>query len=184
MAKFFEEINNQHREFIEAQKIFFTASAPLDAEGHVNLSPKGMDSFRVLSPTSVAYMDINGSGNETSAHILENGRITIMFCAFDGPPNILRLYGKGQTVLPGSVKWDELSPLFHLPLSSRQIIIAEVEKVQTSCGFGVPYYEYTGERDQAIKWADNKGEEGLEKYQAEKNLRSMDGLPTAMFGKL
>ncbi|RWY53676.1 pyridoxamine 5'-phosphate oxidase family protein [Mucilaginibacter gilvus] len=184
MAKFFDEINNQHREFIEAQKIFFTASAPLDAEGHVNLSPKGMDSFRVLSPTSVAYMDINGSGNETSAHILENGRITIMFCAFYGPPNILRLYGKGQTVLPGSAQWDALSPLFHLPLSSRQIIVAEIDKVQTSCGFGVPYYEYTGERDQAIKWADNKGEEGIEKYQAEKNLRSMDGLPTAMFGKL
>jgi hypothetical protein len=183
MAKFFDEINDKHREFIEAQKMFFTASAPLDASGHVNLSPKGMDSFRVLSPVRVAYMDINGSGNETSAHMLENGRITIMFCAFDGAPNILRLYGKGYTVLPGSAEWDELSPLFHLPLASRQIIVAEVHKVQTSCGFGVPYYEYTGERDQAVKWAESKGQEGIEKYQAEKNRISMDGLPTAMFGE-
>ncbi|OOQ61138.1 pyridoxamine 5'-phosphate oxidase family protein [Mucilaginibacter pedocola] len=183
MAKFFEEIGPRHREFIEAQKIFFTASAPLSGDGHVNLSPKGMDAFRVLSPNKVAYMDINGSGNETSAHLLENGRITIMFCAFDGPPNILRLYGKGYTVLPGTSEWDELSPLFHLPLSSRQIIVTNVDIVQTSCGYGVPFYDYKGERDQAIKWAENKGEEGIEKYQAEKNRISLDGLPTAMFDR-
>ncbi|TFF33245.1 pyridoxamine 5'-phosphate oxidase family protein [Mucilaginibacter psychrotolerans] len=181
MAKFFDELNDKHREFIGAQKIFFTASSPLDAAGHVNLSPKGMDSFRVLSPTRVAYMDINGSGNETSAHMLENGRITIMFCAFDGPPNILRLYGKGYTVLPGHEEWGELSALFHLPLAARQVIVADIHKVQTSCGFGIPYYEYLGERDQAIKWAENKGAEGIEKYQAEKNRTSMDGLPTAMY---
>src|SRR4051812_24232532 len=125
MAKFFENINDQHREFIERQKMFFTASAPLSAEGHVNLSPKGMDSFRVLASTRVAYMDINGSGNETSAHMLENGRITVMFCAFEGPPNILRLYGKGYTVLPGHEQWVELSALFKLPLAPRQIIVAD-----------------------------------------------------------
>ncbi|MBK0381017.1 pyridoxamine 5'-phosphate oxidase family protein [Mucilaginibacter segetis] len=180
MGKFFDQIGELHREFIEQQKIFFTASAPLAANGHVNLSPKGMDSFRVLANNRVAYMDINGSGNETSAHMLENGRITIMFCAFDGPPNILRLYGKGYTVLPGDDEWDELSALFNLPLATRQIIVADIHKVQTSCGFGVPYYEYSGERDQAVKWADNKGAEGIETYQAEKNRVSMDGLPTVL----
>ena len=102
MAKFHEQIEDHHREFIESQHLFFVSTAPLSAEGHINLSPKGLDSFRVLSPTKVAYMDITGSGNETSAHILENGRITIMFCAFGGPPNILRLYGHGHTVLRGT----------------------------------------------------------------------------------
>jgi hypothetical protein len=160
--------------------MFFTASAPLSPDGHVNLSPKGMDSFRVLSSTRVAYMDINGSGNETSAHMLENGRITLMFCAFDGPPNILRLYGKGYTVLPGDEEWSELSVLFNLPLAPRQIIVTDIHKVQTSCGFSVPYYQYNGERDQAVKWAEKKGEKGIEEYQAEKNRISMDGLPTAL----
>lgn len=180
MGKFFDEISPAHQAFIEKQKIFFVASAPLSADGHVNLSPKGMDSFRVLSPAKVAYMDIVGSGNETSAHVLENGRITLMFCAFEGPPNILRLYGKGYTVLPGHAGWDKLSALFELPLSVRQIIVADVYRVQTSCGFGIPYYEYTGERDHAEKWAQNKGAEGLEKYKQEKNLVSLDGLPTAL----
>jgi hypothetical protein len=181
MAKFFDYINDHHRAFIEKQKIFFTASAPLSASGHVNLSPKGSDSLRVLSENRVAYMDIVGSGNETSAHLLENGRITLMFCAFEGPPNILRLYGKGYTVLPGDEGWKTLSPHFNIWLSTRQIIVAEIDMVQTSCGFSVPLYDYTGERDQAIKWAENKGEEGLELYKREKNRISLDGLPTAMF---
>src|ERR1700744_2915397 len=112
MAKFFDSIAKQHQEFIEKQKMFFVGSAPLSAEGHVNLSPKGIDSFRVLSPNRVAYMDIIGSGNETSAHILENGRITFMFCAFEGPPNILRLYGKGRTILPDDADWNELAHHF------------------------------------------------------------------------
>src|SRR3954468_12013712 len=109
MAKFSDSILEQHKKFIEDQKMFFVSTAPLSADGHVNLSPKGIDSFRVLSPNRVAYMDIVGSGNETSAHILENSRITFMFCAFEGPPNILRLYGKGRTILPGDVQWDDLA---------------------------------------------------------------------------
>jgi hypothetical protein len=181
MAKFFESILDVHKTFIEKQKIFFTASAPLTTDGHVNLSPKGIDSFRVLSPNKVAYMDIVGSGNETSAHLLENGRLTIMFCAFDGPPNILRLYGKGYTVLPGDPEWPELAPLFTMHIATRQIIVSDVYTVQTSCGFSVPYYEYLGERDQAQKWAEHKGPEGLELYKQEKNRISLDGLPTAMF---
>jgi hypothetical protein len=181
MGKFFESIQPHHEEFIAKQKMFFTATAPLSGEGHVNVSPKGLDSFRVLSPTRVAYMDIVGSGNETSAHLLENGRITFMFCAFDGPPNILRLYGKGYTVLPGHAEWAELSAHFALQLATRQVIVADIHKVQTSCGFSVPLYEYAGERDHAEKWAEKKGAEGLEAYKQEKNRVSMDGLKTALW---
>jgi hypothetical protein len=181
MAKVSTSISDQHKAFIEKQKMFFVATSPLSLEGHINLSPKGLDSFRVLSPTRVAYMDITGSGNETSAHILENGRITFMFCAFEGPPNILRLYGNGYTVIPGYEEWEELAQNFVLQLSTRQIIVADIDRVQTSCGFGVPLYEYAGERDQAEKWALNKGPEGLEQYRKEKNRLSLDGLPTALF---
>lgn len=181
MGKFSDSIQPAHQAFIEKQKIFFTGSAPLGAGGHVNVSPKGLDSFRVLSPTRVAYMDIVGSGNETSAHLLENGRITFMFCAFDGPPNILRLYGRGYTVLPGDAEWEELAALFELHLATRQIIVAGIDKVQTSCGFSVPLYDYTGERDHADKWAEKKGAAGLEAYKIEKNRVSLDGLPTALF---
>jgi len=181
MGKFHDSIQQPHREFIEHQKMFFVATAPLAADTHINLSPKGIDSFRVLSSTRVAYMDIVGSGNETSAHILENGRITFMFCAFDGPPNILRLYGKGYTVLPTDAAWQELAPHFHLHMATRQLIVADVYKVQTSCGFSVPLYEYTGERDHADKWAVKKGPEGLEQYKKEKNRISLDGLPTALY---
>ncbi len=181
MAKFFDSIQPHHQEFIEKQKMFFSATSPLSESGHVNLSPKGLDSFRVLSPNRVAYMDIVGSGNETSAHLLENGRITFMFCAFEGPPNIMRLYGNGYTVLPGDETWDALAPHFQLQLSTRQIIVADISLVQTSCGFSVPYYTYAGERDHAEKWAINKGFDGLETYKKEKNMVSLDGLPTAMF---
>jgi len=181
MGKFFDSIQPNHQAFIEKQKMFFTATAPLGSGGHVNLSPKGLDSFKVLSPTRVGYMDLVGSGNETSAHLLENGRITFMFCAFDGPPNILRLYGTGYTVLPGDVAWAELSTYFTIGLGTRQIIVADIHKVQTSCGFSVPLYEYTGERDHAQKWAEKKGADGLEAYKKEKNRISMDGLKTALW---
>jgi hypothetical protein len=184
MGRFHNSMTDAHIEFITKQKMFFTATAPLNAKGHINLSPKGLDSFRVLSPAKVAYMDIIGSGNETSAHILENERITFMFCAFDGPPNILRLYGKGYAVLPEDNEWNELAKLFQLPLSVRQFIVANIYKVQTSCGFSVPYYEYVGERDHANKWAEAKGKEGLEHYIKDKNLASLDGLPTALAEKV
>lgn len=180
MGKLFNSIETQHKAFIEKQKMFFTATAPLSADGHVNLSPKGLDSFRVLSDTRVMYLDINGSGNETSAHMLENGRLTFMFCAFDGPPLILRLYGKGYTILPGDAAWADLIGAFDLQIAARQIIVADIDLVQTSCGFSVPLYDYTGERDHAFKWAEKKGTEGLEKYQEEKNRISLDGLPTAL----
>lgn len=177
MGKETEFITDDHRSFIEQQKMFFVSTAPLSAEGHVNLSPKGFDCFRILSPTKVGYLDIVGSGNETSAHLLENGRITFMFCAFDGQPKILRLYGKGYTILPTDREWDELSKEFTILPATRQLIIADIFRVKKSCGFGVPFYDYEGERDNALKWAENKGENGLKEYKKEKNMTSMDGLP-------
>jgi hypothetical protein len=178
LGKFSTTILPHHRAFIEKQRMFFTASAPLSEAGHINISPKGIDSFRVLSETQVGYMDLIGSGNETSAHLLENGRITFLFCAFDGPPNILRLYGKGRTVLPGTAAWEEFAPQFTIYPSTRQIIIAEIGLVQTSCGYGVPLYEHVGERNIHFEWAEKKGADGLAEYIQERNLESLDGLPT------
>ena len=178
MGKDHSQINDDHKAFIENQRMFFVCTAPLNGEGRINLSPKGFDCFRVLSPIRVGYLDIVGSGNETSAHLLENGRITFMFCAFDGPPKILRLYGKGRTVLRGDDEWNELVNHFTLLPATRQIIVADIFQVKSSCGFGVPIYKYNGERDHAFKWAENKGEDGLEDYKKEKNMISMDGLPT------
>ena len=180
MGKFYESISGAHQEFIKRQHLFFVSTAPLSQEGHINLSPKGLDCFRVLSASKCAYMDLISSGNETSAHTLENGRITFMFCSFEGPPVILRLYGKGFTVLPGSREWDEYAPHFVIYPSTRQIIVAEISKVQTSCGFGVPLYTYEGERKIHFEWAEKKGRDGLEEYVKEKNLQSIDGLPTVL----
>ena len=177
MGKEHEYFTGDDRSFIDDQKMFFVGTSPLSGEGHINLSPKGFDCFRVLSPTRVGYLDIVGSGNETSAHLLENGRITFMFCAFDGPPKILRLYGKGKTILPDDAEWNELSSHFAILPATRQIIVADLFMVKSSCGFGVPLYDYTGERDHAFKWAEKKGEDGLEEYKKEKNMVSMDGLP-------
>ncbi len=180
MARTYDAITDELRSFIEAQRMFFVASAPLGADGHVNLSPKGLEALRVLGPYRVAYLDLTGSGNETSAHLAENGRITLMFCAFDGPPSILRLYGQGAVALPGGALWDELRPHFGDSPGARQIIVATIERVQTSCGFAVPRYDYVGQRDTLVRWSDVKGEEGLIAYRAEKNARSIDGLVTPL----
>lgn len=180
MAKFYEAIGDDLRAFIEAQRLFFVATAPVGADGHVNVSPKGLDGFRVLGPNRVAYIDLTGSGNETSAHLRQNGRITFMFCAFEGPPKILRLYGRGETVLPGDPRWATLRPLFGEEPGARQIVAVEVERVQTSCGFGVPLYDYAGERETLVRWAEAKGDDGLATYRAEKNARSIDDLVTPL----
>lgn len=184
MAKFFDHITDGIHKFIEQQHLFFVASAPLSAEAHVNVSPKGHDCFRILSNTRVAYVDLTGSGNETSAHLYENGRITLMWCAFDGPPNIVRLFGQGHTVLPGDAEWDELSGLFPNYLSARQIIVADIHKTMTSCGYAVPFYDYVGERDTDQRWAEAKGEDGLIEYRREKNVQSIDCLVTPLASKL
>jgi hypothetical protein len=180
MAKLFDSITDELQQFIAAQHIFFVATAPLTQLGRVNLSPKGLDSFRILSPNRVAYLDLTGSGNETSAHLQENGRITFMFCAFQGPPIILRLYGHGYTVLPDNSEWDDLYSLFSPIPGTRQIIVAAINRVQTSCGTGVPLYEPVGQRDAMVKWASNKGEQGLHDYWQQKNRTSIDGLPTPL----
>jgi hypothetical protein len=178
MGKFHPSIHQSHQEFIQKQHLFFVSTAPLNPDGHINLSPKGLDCFRVLSENKVAYMDLISSGNETSAHTLENGRITFMFCSFDANPLILRLYGKGFTVLPSSDEWATYAPHFTIYPSTRQIIVADINLVQTSCGFGVPEFEYKGERSIHFDWAEKKGESGLAEYIQKNNLTSLDGLPS------
>lgn len=179
MAKFHPELSPAHRAFIAAQKIFFVASAP--QSGRVNLSPKGLDAFRVLSPTQVGYLDATGSGNETSAHLAENGRMTLMFCSFEGSPLILRIYGRGQAVRPRDARWAELRPHFGAPLpGERQLIVTTVEGVQTSCGFGVPLFAYSGERTILTDYWTAREPAALAAYWAEKNVRSIDGLPTGL----
>ena len=179
MGKILDHLTPELQSFVERQHVFFVATAPLEG-GHVNLSPKGRDAFRVLAPGRVAYLDLTGSGNETSAHLLENDRITIMFCAFEGQPLILRLYGQGRAMLKDSTEWDELVPHFPNLPGARQIIVVDLSRVQTSCGDGVPFMDFRSERDKIIQWAESKGEAGLTAYRQEKNLRSIDGLPTAL----
>lgn len=180
MGKLFPSILPEHEAFIRKQRIFFVGSAPLHAEGHINISPKGYDVLRIFSPTEVAYLDLTGSGNETSAHVKENGRITFMFVAFEGPPMILRLYGTGRVIMPGMSEWDELIGHFELLPGARQIIYANIHAVKTSCGFGVPFFSYSGERDTLQQWARKKGEQGLVAYRQEKNSISMDGMVTPL----
>lgn len=179
MAKVLDCITPELKAFIEAQPVFFVASAPLAAEGHVNLSPKGLDCLRVLSPSRVAYLDLTGSGNETSAHLHENGRITFMFCAFTGAPRILRLYGTGEVVLPDTPGWAGLAGLFPEYPGTRQIIVAEISRVQTSCGFAVPLMDYDRQRDTLPRWAEAKGDD-LPAYRRQKNAMSIDGLPAPL----
>jgi hypothetical protein len=179
MAKVFDSITPELRTFIEAQPLFFVASAPLAGDGHVNLSPKGLDSFRVLSSHEVAYLDLTGSGNETAAHLVENGRITFLFCAFSGPPRILRLYGEGRVILPGDAEWAEMRDLFPELPGVRQVVSARITRVQTSCGYAVPRMDLVSQRDTLTRWAEAKGD-ALPAYRVEKNSRSIDGLPAPL----
>lgn len=180
MGKSFTELPPDLEQWVLEQPLFFVATAPLAGDGHVNLSPKGLDTFRVLSPRRVAYLDLTGSGNETAAHVAENGRITIMFCAFAGPPRILRLYGRGEAVLPGDAAWTELHARFPDLPGTRQIIVVDVTRVQTSCGFGVPRMEPAEQRPTLIRWAESKGPDGLERYRRDKNSTSLDGIPAPL----
>lgn len=174
-------MENAHRDFIERQHIFFNASAA--AEGHVNLSPRDRKSLRILDDHTVLYLDLTGSGNETAAHLRANGRLTLMFCAFEGPPLILRLYGTGRVIRRGSDEYAALLQTHYVddePLGARQMILLNVELVQTSCGYNVLLYDYKAERDTLIRWSQAKGEEGLEAYWREKNRQSIDGFPTGL----
>ena len=176
MAKFYTQLDDALRSFIGAQKVFFTATAP--EEGRINLSPKGIDTFRCLGARTVAYLDLTGSGNETAAHLSENGRMTIMFCSFAEQPLILRLYGRGRVVRPRDGEWAALRPHFPELPGVRQIVVLDLESAQTSCGFGVPVYELKGERPTLVEWTLAKGEDGIRDYRREKNRVSIDGLPT------
>jgi hypothetical protein len=163
--------------WITRQRIFFVATAPLAGDGLINCSPKGMDTFRILGPCDVAYMDLTGSGVETIAHSRENGRIVFMFCAFEGRPKIVRLHGRSEVLLPDSPEFQALASLFPAHLGHRAIIRARLTRISDSCGYGVPRYEYAGERDMLRQWSASKGPEGLRQYRREKNARSIDDLP-------
>jgi len=176
MGKVSSSIGGEQQKFIRAQSMFFVGSAPLDSGGHVNLSPKGLDTFRILGASTVAYLDLTGSGVETIAHLRENGRIVLMFCAFQGPPNILRLYGRGRVVEPTNADFAGLQAHFPVYESTRSIIVVEVARVSESCGYGVPLMRHEGERPQLHAWARKQGPEGLKDYRREKNRASIDGL--------
>ena len=176
MSKIYDGIDDALARFIAAQHVFFVATAPLDRAGHLNLSPKGLDSFRIIDPKTVAYLDLTGSGIETLSHLRENGRIVILFCALEGPPKILRLYGCGDPVQPGDPRFETLRPLFPDLAGVRSVIVVELERVADSCGYGVPLYSYEGERTQLLKWAKRQGPKGLARYQAENNRVSIDGM--------
>jgi Pyridoxamine 5'-phosphate oxidase len=175
MAKFYSQLDEQLCEFIRQQQMFFTATAPI--EGRINLSPKGIDSFRCLDFQRVAYLDLTGSGNETAAHLQQNGRMTVMFCSFTDTPLILRLYGRGEVISPNTGEWDNLIDKFTDLPGKRQIISIQLESVQTSCGFGVPIYELMEERSTLLDWSIKKGVDGVRSYQLANNHTSIDGVP-------
>lgn len=179
MAKFYPELNELLQEFIDEQKIFFTGTAP--NVGRINISPKGMDTFRCVDNKTVAYLDLTGSGNETAAHLNENGRMTIMFCSFSEQPLILRLYGQGRVISQKSPEWESFYSKFEPLPGERQIIVLDIDSAQTSCGYGVPLYELKEERPTLREWASKKGEDGIVEYWRNKNQKSIDGLPTKIF---
>lgn len=178
MGKLYKQLTDDLAGFIQRQKLFFVGTAADD--GRVNVSPKGMDTLRVVTEDRVVWLNLTGSSNETAAHLLENDRITLMFCAFEGDPLILRLYGHARIFHPHDTEWDSLTTFFPAIPGARQIIDMSVDLVQTSCGFGVPFFEFKAERDHLKKWAEKKGSEGIRQYWEEKNRISLDGKPTGI----
>jgi hypothetical protein len=180
MGKQYDSMNEKLQDFIKVQKIYFVATAAKD--GRVNVSPKGLDSLRVIDKNKVVWLNLTGSGNETAAHLLDTNRITLMFCDMVDRPMILRLYGTAKTIHPRDADWQHYAPMFNHFISARQIFVMDVDQVQTSCGFGVSLFEYQGDRDTLVKWADNKGEDGVKEYWMEKNVKSIDGKKTGILG--
>jgi len=170
-------IDDSARKFIEAQPLFFVGSAPLHPDGHVNVSPKGLDTLRILGPSTIAYLDLTGSGIETVSHLKENGRIVLMFCAFQGPPKIFRVHVHGRVIEPEQTEFPDLAAHFPEYEGTRAIILVEVSRISDSCGYGVPLLHYEGERTQLSAWAHKLGPEGLETYRQEKNQQSIDHIP-------
>jgi hypothetical protein len=180
MAKSFEQIDDKLKSWIDDQQMFFVGTAPLAADGHINCSPKGLDSLAILGPNTVAYLDLTGSGAETIAHLRENGRIVIMFCAFDGAARIVRLHGRGTPIFPGASGYDELAGHFPELPGIRSIIRIDVARVSDSCGYGVPLYDFKAQRKSLVKGWEQRGEEGVIAYQQQNNLLSLDGLPAVV----
>ena len=176
MADKFKALAPDHIEFIERQHLFFVGTA--GSEGRVNVSPKGLDTLRVVDESQVIWLNLTGSGNETSAHVQESGRMTLMFCSFEKRPLILRLYGQAVVVHSRDSEWQDLSPLFGEIAGARQIFKLKVDLVQTSCGFAVPFYDFVGEREALLRWAENRGRDGLAEYWQEHNQVSLDRKPT------
>lgn len=181
MGQKLEALNNKLTDFIQQQKIYFVGTATKDSR--VNVSPKGMDSLRVISPNQVVWLNVTGSGNETSAHVQQHPRMTLMFCAFEDAPLILRLYGTAKVVHQKDPQWNELYRLFHPLPGTRQLFLLDIDLVQTSCGMGVPFFDYVDERKQLNEWAVKKGEDGIAEYWEQKNQTSLDGLPTHIIEK-
>ncbi len=179
MAKFYDTLDETLRKFIAGQQMFFHATAP--NQGRINLSPKGLDTFRILGDKRVAYLDLTGSECETAAHLAENGRMTIMFCSFHDKPLILRLYGRGSVVHSRDAEWQQLRPHFPQQPGERQIIVLDIESIMTTCGFAVPLYEFKGQRDQLPEFTCKMGDERMDEYRRQKNQRSIDGQPTYLF---
>jgi len=177
MAAVFDQLRDEHIAFIEEQPVFFVASAPSGSGGHVNLSPKGGDTFRVLDRATVAYLDLTGSGAETIAHTRQNGRLTIMFCSFGPKPLILRLFGRSEVLALGTAEFNSVADLFPANIGSRAVIRLGVERVQTSCGYGVPIMDLVEVRPRLDEWAEAKGPEGIAEYHRSKTSHSIDGLP-------
>ena len=177
MGKQRENIDAELSAWLSHQRVFFVATAPLSSAGHVNLSPKGGEAFRVLGPMEVAYHDYTGSGAETAAHLRENGRIAIMFCSFEGGPKILRLHGRGVVITSDHARFNALAAYFPTNPGTRAFVHVTITRVSTSCGFGVPLFDFTGRREALDSWASGKGADGLAAYRALKNQKSIDGLP-------
>ena len=177
MAKIFDSIDERLADFIRSQHVFFVGTAPTGPDGHVNVSPKGLETFAVVGPREVAYLDLTGSGIETISHLRDNGRIVIMFCAFEGAPKILRLHGRGEVIEHRDPRFSELRGLFGEFVGVRSVVRVDVERIADSCGFGVPQMAYEQDRDTLARWAQNKGAEGVQAYREEVNDRSIDGLP-------
>jgi hypothetical protein len=178
MGKTYDVIDSRLSRFIKGQPVFFVATAPLDAAGHVNCSPKGNDgTFAILGDRRVAYLDLTGSGVETIAHLRENGRIVVMFCAFDGPPRIVRLHGAGEVVHAGDPRFSELTGHFAPHFDARAVVVVSVDRISDSCGYGGPLMAFDRHRENLDHWAESKGADGLVAYRVEKNDSSIDGLP-------
>lgn len=177
MGKTYSTIDSGLAAFIERQKMFFVATAPLSSDGHVNVSPKGYNCFRIISPTRVAYVDLGGSGIETVAHVRENGRITIMFCAYEGPAMILRLYGTAQVMQFDEPGFDKELGFFPGIERARNIIFIDVERIADSCGWGVPFYDFKSEREQLKRWVGNSPQDEWAERRYTSNAESIDGLP-------